>query len=108
MRCVRINKFLLIGTLAHLSICALFFSCAQILTPGGGPKDIIPPRVVKYLPDSAALNFKGREINIVFDEYIQLKDLNSQLIVSPPVETQPEVKLVKNKIVNVEFKEPLK
>lgn len=79
-----------------------------MLNPGGGPKDTSPPRVVKYMPDSAATNFKGKEINISFDEYIQLKDLNTQLIVSPPVETQPEVKLVKNKIINIEFREPLK
>jgi len=93
---------------AYLFICTLFFSCAQILNPGGGAKDTAVPQVVKYTPDSAAKNFKGKEINIAFDEYIQLKDLNSQLTVSPPLEIQPEVKLVKNKIINIEFKEPLK
>ena len=94
--------------LALLGMTIVFFSCAQILNPGGGAKDTTAPRVVKYIPDSAAINFKGKEINIAFDEYIQLRDLNSQLIVSPPLETQPEVKLVKNKIINLEFKEPLK
>ena len=108
MRKLNSGKICFVCISAHVFISTLFFSCAQILNPSGGPKDNSPPRVVKYMPDSAAKNFKGKEINIAFDEYIQLKDLNSQLTVSPPLETQPEIKLLKNKIINIEFKEPLK
>src|ERR1051326_2289353 len=85
-----------------------FNSCATIMAPNGGPKDTIPPNVVKYMPDSAATNFKSREINIAFNEYIQLKDINNQLIISPPLVEQPEIKLVKYRILNIQFKKPLK
>ena len=91
----------------YLIISLIFYSCAQVVAPAGGLKDVTPPRVVKYVPDSAAINFKTKNINIYFNEYIQLKDVNSQLIISPPVQKQPTVK-VKNKILQVEFEEFLK
>ena len=91
-----------ISTFVYLLICTLIYSCAQVVAPSGGKKDVTPPRVVKYLPDSASLNFKSRFIVIFFDEFIQLKDLNNQLIISPPVETTPDIK-VKNKTLTIDF-----
>jgi uncharacterized protein (DUF2141 family) len=87
---------------SYLLICMLLFSCAQVVIPGGGKRDTYPPRVVKYSPDSAQLNFNSRIIEITFDEYIQLKDLNAQLIVSPPLEKLPDVN-VKNKSVTIDL-----
>lgn len=74
-------------------------SCAQILTPGGGPKDTTPPHVVDYSPDSAAKNFTGKRIVLRFDEYVQLTDINNQLIVSPPMNTPPDVTIRKKEII---------
>jgi hypothetical protein len=90
----------------HFLIALLAASCAQILTPGGGPKDHTPPRVVRYQPDSAATNFTGKRIVIRFDEYVQLKDLNNQLIVSPPLNEPPEVNIRKKEIV-IDFSDTL-
>ena len=80
----------------------LFFSCAQIVAPGGGKKDTTPPRVVKYTPDSAQTNFNSKSIQITFDEFVQLKDLNNQLIISPPLKNTPEI-TIKNKSLNIVF-----
>src|ERR1051326_8335161 len=89
-------------------ICSLFFySCAQIVNPSGGPKDTKPPRAVKYIPDSAARNFSSKNIAIVFDEYIQLADLQKQLIISPPLKNQPDIK-VKGRTLFIELKDTLK
>lgn len=77
-------------------------SCAQVVMPGGGKKDITPPKVVKFVPDSAQLNFNAREIQIVFNEFVQLKDLNSQLIISPPLKNAPDIN-IKNKTLNIVF-----
>lgn len=77
-------------------------SCAQVVSPGGGAKDTTPPKVVQYIPDSASLNFKARSITLFFDEYIQLQDLNNQLIVSPPLNKTPDIK-VKNKTVIIDL-----
>ena len=85
----------------------LLSSCAQVITPSGGDKDISPPKVLKYLPDSAPVNFHQNIFNVLFDEYIQLRDLNSQLVVSPPMKKAPDVK-VKNKMLMVEIKDSLR
>ena len=84
-----------------------FYSCAQIVNPSGGPKDTKPPRAVKYIPDSAARNFSSKNIAIVFDEYIQLADLQKQLIISPPLKNQPDIK-VKGRTLFIELKDTLK
>lgn len=86
--------------------CVLLFGCAQIVTPDGGPKDATPPHVVNYSPDSAATNFQGRKIVITFDEYIQLNELNKQLIISPSVKRRPEISIRKKDLV-IEFKDSL-
>jgi hypothetical protein len=87
-------------------IILLFFSCAQIVNPGGGPRDTTPPKALRYAPDSAALNFKSKQIRILFNEYIQLKDINNQLIISPPLKHQPDVR-VKNKELIVDIEDTL-
>lgn len=81
-------------------------SCAQVLMPGGGPKDTTPPKVADYEPDSAATNFKGNKIIIRFNEYVTLSDLNNQLVISPPVNTTPDVTIRKKEVV-VEFHDTL-
>lgn len=92
----------------HIRFSASFFislfiiSCAQVVTPGGGKKDTVPPKVVSYSPDSAQLNFNSKTIEISFDEYIQLKDLNSQLIISPPLEKIPDIN-VKNRTLTIDM-----
>ncbi|MDO9187502.1 MAG: Ig-like domain-containing protein [Bacteroidia bacterium] len=91
-----------VSTFVYLLISTLIFSCAQVVAPGGGEKDITPPKVVKYIPDSASLNFKSKSIVVFFDEFIQLKDLNNQLIISPPLENSPDIK-VRNKMLTIDF-----
>lgn len=82
-------------------------SCAQIVPPSGGAKDYAPPRAVKYVPDSAALNFKGKDIVILFDEYIQLRDAQTQVVISPPLPSAPNVR-VKNKSLIITLNDSLK
>src|ERR1051325_7489051 len=81
--------------------------CAQIVNPNGGKKDTKPPHAIKYFPDSAKTNFTGNKIEIDFNELIQLNDLQKQLVVSPPLIFQPEVK-VKGKSLLIELKDTLK
>jgi hypothetical protein len=35
------------------------------------------------------MNFKGNEIKLVFDENVKLKNLNKQLVISPPMKYEP-------------------
>jgi hypothetical protein len=58
--------------------------CANPVTPTGGPKDTQPPKTVKCTPPNLSTHFSADEIKIEFDEFIQLKDPDNQIIISPP------------------------
>ena len=48
----------------------------------GGAKDVSPPKLVISIPELNAKNFKGKKIEITFDEFIKLNDINKQLVIS--------------------------
>ena len=64
-------------------------SCAKRGSITGGLKDTIAPVLKMSFPKNFSTNFKGNEIKLTFDEFIKLKDLNKQLIVSPPMKSAP-------------------
>lgn len=74
-----------------LIIISLVISCANRGTPSGGPKDEEAPLIIKSSPENLTTNFKGKEIKIYFDEYVKIKDLQKQLIISPPMDPEPTV-----------------
>ena len=90
-----------------LTAIYLAVSCANPVTPSGGPKDTVPPEFIKSEPAMYSRNFTEDQIKITFDEFIQLKNLNEQVIISPPLTVQPEIKL-KGKSVVIKLKEKLK
>ena len=76
-------------------ICLLFIvvmaSCAKRGNITGGTKDSIAPVLKSSFPKNLSTNFNGKEIKLVFDEYVKLKNINKQLIISPPMKNQPEI-----------------
>ena len=107
---MRTHFFLLLSYKSVLctAFVLLLFSCAQMQIPGGGARDSTAPKAINYQPDSAAVNFKGNSFHVTFDENIKLKDVSSEFVISPPVQKIPEVKLTRNKTVELTFQEPLK
>lgn len=90
------------------AIIVMFASCAKVLAPTGGTKDSIAPVLVRSTPALKSINFKDKEIVITFNEFIQpLKDANNQVIISPPPEKMPEMKL-KGRSIVIKFVEDLK
>lgn len=65
------------------------FGCAKRGTITGGLKDTLAPVLNVSFPKNFSTNFKGNEIKLTFDEYIKLKNLNKQLIISPPMKNEP-------------------
>ena len=68
-----------------------FVECAKKGAPTGGKLDTIPPVIVRSVPENYTTNFTGNEITIYFDEYIKLKDLQKNLIISPPLKYPPTI-----------------
>lgn len=69
----------------------LVTECARKGRPTGGPKDETAPIMVTANPPYESTNFNAKEIRIDFDEYITLKDLTKQLIISPPLKNIPVI-----------------
>ena len=92
--------------LLSVVIALLIWQCANPVSPTGGPKDIIPPEVVKSEPSNFSLGFDKKRITITFDEYVSLKNPNQQIIISPPLAEKPEYKL-RGKSVIIDLKAPL-
>jgi len=59
--------------------------CAKRASPTGGPRDSIPPVLVNATPKLNTTFFDKEGFTLTFDEYVTLKDVSKQLIVSPPL-----------------------
>lgn len=96
-------------TFFFLFLLALM-NCARRGTPSGGPKDIVPPVLVKSEPENLSVNFNSKTIKLYFDEFITLKDVQNQLIISPPLKYIPEIKPQggPSKTVEITFKDTLR
>jgi hypothetical protein len=65
--------------------------CAKRGSITGGMLDTIPPTLTTSVPKNFSTGFEGNTIRLTFDEYIKLRNLNKQLIVSPPMKTPPTI-----------------
>lgn len=72
-------------------IIICFSNCAKRGYITGGPIDTIPPVALSFYPKNSSIHFKEKEFKITFDEYIKLKNINQNLIISPPMENMPDI-----------------
>lgn len=93
------NRILIIGFILTL------WSCANRVAPTGGPKDEQPPQLVKSVPEYGQRNYLNQSIELEFDEFISLKSLKEQLIITPRIESDYEFKYRKRSVY-LEFEEP--
>src|ERR1700743_629725 len=80
--------------------------CANIIPPNGGPKDTIPPRLVSALPVDSVRHFAEKKIILTFNEYIDGKDLRTEVIVSPVPKIDPIID-AKLKVITIRLKDSL-
>lgn len=74
-----------------LLLLATAIGCAKRGSITGGLKDTIAPTLKMSSPKNFNTNFTGNTIKLVFDEYVKLKDVNKQLIISPPMKIAPSI-----------------
>ncbi|MBA3663420.1 MAG: Ig-like domain-containing protein [Bacteroidetes bacterium] len=94
-------------TLCLLLACLCFERCAQVAPLSGGKRDATPPKLTEAIPANSSLAFNSSEIVLRFDEYVQLKDLKNQMLVSPRLKTEPEINAEGKKIKIILKKEEL-
>lgn len=64
-------------------------SCAKRGSITGGLKDTISPSLKMSFPENYSINFKEKQIKLEFDEIVILKNINKQLVISPPMKHEP-------------------
>ena len=65
----------------------LLQSCAQMASPPGGKKDTLAPKVVQSAPLNKSKNFRGKKLELSFNEYVTVKNLNQELLITPNIGT---------------------
>lgn len=84
------SRFLHYALLATMML--LFFACANMGTPDGGPYDETPPKVVRTSPKFGITNAKNvKKIVIEFDEMVKIENAMEKVVISPPQIEQPEI-----------------
>jgi Bacterial Ig-like domain len=103
---MRLKHIVLISFLS-LMIVEMLLSCAQIVAPTGGKKDKLAPVIVKIIPANQSKNFNGKQIDIFFDEYVSVDNIQQQLSITPNLEGTYETKIMP-KGVRLTFDKPFK
>ena len=95
----------------HILVSIFFliylWNCAKTGSPAGGPRDKTPPVAVKSKPLNGSLNFKGRQVEITFDEYIKPEGMSEEMVISPPLEERIETRM-KGKTLVIDMQEALR
>lgn len=106
---LRKNIYRILTLVLAVAYCLHTSSCASTKgAPTGGPKDTIPPVVVKVVPqmNSTGIPLTKGNVVIFFNEYVQIKDASKNIFLSPPQKKAVKTK-IKGKSIVVEFQEPL-
>lgn len=80
--------------------------CAQIGAPTGGPRDSLPPVLINASPQLFTTGFSANKITLSFNEYIDVKDVQNNVLVSPYPKINPTIEF-KLKTVTIKIKDTL-
>ncbi len=82
------------------------YSCANIIPPTGGPRDSLPPVLVKATPKDSSVHFNENKITLQFNEYVTVENAQDNVIIWPnPV--KPPVIESKLSVVTIKLKDSL-
>ncbi len=105
MRLINFFGFVLVMTIV-IGLSFFLSSCGQIGLPQGGPKDTIAPKLVRANPTNGSKNVISNKIALTFDEYIDLQNLQQNLIISPLQSRNPNI-TANPKTINLKFRDSL-
>ena len=98
------SYFLIIISVSFLLL--VISSCASVQSPTGGPRDTIPPKMIKETPKNLTKNFSAKEILIQFDEFVNLSNEFTEISISPEPDVPPGYK-AKKQVLEIKFDKPL-
>ena len=106
----------MVRTMKYLSLLVLFIlfiaitllpgGCANPIAPSGGPKDTLAPVLVQVTPKDSSRSFNANKIVFTFNEYVDLQNIQENLLVSPTPKVNPIVES-KLRTVTVKIKDTL-
>jgi uncharacterized protein (DUF2141 family) len=80
-------------------IPTILCGCASITTPTGGPKDETPPELIRSFPENGQKNFKGKTIELTFNEELKLKDAKEEILITPSPGKNISYIVKKNRVI---------
>jgi len=94
-------------TILLLSLSVFFFlsQCANPVSLTGGPRDEVEPQLdlINSMPNEQ-INFEKQDIVLYFDEFVELRDVFSNVVISPPLAKNPKI-ATRGKKLSIEFDE---
>lgn len=102
------SNFLFLLFIAFMAVAGILSGtgCANIIPPMGGPRDSLPPELAAVRPPDSSKNFTGKRITFEFNEFVQLDNIQQNLLVSPVPKINPVVES-KLRTVTVTLKDTL-
>ena len=90
-----------------LIISGIFFSgCAQIGMPTGGVTDTLAPKLIRATPAVGSRSVTTNKITLEFDEYIDVNDLQQNLLISPLQNRNPSI-VANPRSITLKFRDSL-
>lgn len=83
--------FLLTIVFSFAALQVTTTGCANIVPPQGGPRDTLPPVLLNVTPADSTVNFRSNRITFNFDEFINLENVQGNLLFTPLFENTPIV-----------------
>ncbi len=65
--------------------------CANMIPPSGGARDSLAPQLMKVTPGDSTKNFTGSRVTFSFNEFVELQNIQENLLVSPTPQKNPTV-----------------
>ena len=82
-----------------LGIAFILTRCANVVPPTGGPKDTIPPTLIRSIPENQQIKFKGSQVELTFDEAVTLKNPKEEIIITPNTGKETQFIARKNTVI---------
>ena len=86
--------------IVHITILLLLLSsCANMIAPAGGEKDVAIPKLINTTELYSKENKQLEEINFAFDEFIELNNWQENFYISPPTQKRILKKIKSSKLI---------